>query len=176
MELKLKDKIIQILIKNQKMSINEISKETNTYYSYIHKLIKSMEKEGILHIKKFKIKNKQITQVILDENYKNKWINDLKKLLKNLVKNAEVKISIILLCFSFFYNYFKENEKSPKNSIESYYLARGVATDEAATSQTIIYNNNNGFFEDNLNKIIVIIIILLISILIIKKIRKKIKY
>ncbi|MDD4353293.1 MAG: winged helix-turn-helix transcriptional regulator [Candidatus Nanoarchaeia archaeon] len=127
MNLKLKDEIIKMLIENQKMSINEISKKTGNYYSYVHKLISLMEKEGKIFVKKFKIKNKIVTEVFLNENYKNEWINDLKKMLKSALKNAEIKISLILMYALLANNYLNKETNVKSASLAD--LSQGIASD-----------------------------------------------
>jgi hypothetical protein len=171
MDLKLKDKIILLLIENPGMSIIEVSKNTNNYYSYIHKLITNMEKSGEVHINKIKENNKIITKVFLNEEYKNNWIFNFKKIMKSILKNIEIKISFILMYFALNYNYFN-NYFNKRNTFAS------ASYDQVILTEKLIVDDvNSTSVAPNLNidfyLILLIIIPLLIIIWYLRKNKKK---
>lgn len=48
MDLKLKDEVTKLLIANPGVSISEIARRTRNYYSYTHKLLFRMERDGLI--------------------------------------------------------------------------------------------------------------------------------
>lgn len=92
MDLKLKDEVTKTLIENPGLSISDIAKKTKNYYSYTHKLLSEMESKGLVNIKK----NKDQTSCYLSSDYKKLWVSDVNRFIKSLLKDAEVKASILL--------------------------------------------------------------------------------
>jgi hypothetical protein len=97
MDLKLKDEITKILIETPGLSIGQIAKKTGNYYSYTHKLVSKMEKKGLLKIAKTKDGKKEITKCIVQEDYKKQWVEELKKFMKTLLKDAEIKAAFLMM-------------------------------------------------------------------------------
>ena len=97
MDLKLKDEITKILIEEPGMSIGEIAKKTKNYYSYTHKLVSEMESLGLLNVTKTKKGKKEITKCVIKEDYKKQWVEDLKKFMKSLLKDAEIKAAFLMM-------------------------------------------------------------------------------
>jgi DNA-binding MarR family transcriptional regulator len=117
MDLKLKDKITELVIKNPGISISEVAKLTGNYYSYIHKVIAKMEKENFIEIKKINNGNKFVTKIYANENYKKKWAEELKEFAESVLDNIEIKISLILMYGIIAYNYLKENAFGASNEL-----------------------------------------------------------
>ncbi len=93
MNLKFKDEITRLLIEQPGISIGDIARKTKSYYSYTHKVITEMENEGLIKVEK-KMKT---TTCYLAENYKDRWVRDFTKIIKSLMKNAEIKASFIVM-------------------------------------------------------------------------------
>lgn len=97
MDLKLKDEITKILIAKPGMSIGELAKKTNNYYSYTHKLISNMEHQGLVKVEKITVGNKETTKCWIADDYKSKWINSLKIIINSLSQDLEVKAALAIL-------------------------------------------------------------------------------
>jgi hypothetical protein len=97
MDLKLKDELTKLLIESPGISISQLAKKTNNYYSYTHKILSEMEKHNLVVIEKTKKGNKTITICRLSDDYKHDWVMSAKKFFKALVKDAEVKTAFLLM-------------------------------------------------------------------------------
>lgn len=99
MDLKLKDEITKLLIEQPGMSISELAKRTKNYYSYTHKVVTEMEKQGLIKIEKTKKrkKKKEVTSCTLTLEYKKEWVGSLKRVVHSLLKDVEVKASFALM-------------------------------------------------------------------------------
>ena len=97
MDLKLKDKIVKILIEKPNLSISSLSKEVDTDYSYVHRLVSQMETEGILIVRKRNKGKKEITSLEVSEKYKKEWARKLKIFIKSQLKDAEIKAAFLVL-------------------------------------------------------------------------------
>jgi len=115
MDLKLKDEITKLLIENPGISVSEIAKKTKNYYSYTHKLLKEMEKQDLLNIKKIKKGKKELTVCNLNPEYKKDWVNGVKKFFKSMLKDAEVKAALLLSYGFILINQL--NKFEPKNDM-----------------------------------------------------------
>lgn len=159
MDLKLKDEVTKLLIETPGLSVSELAKKTNNYYSYTHKLLKQMEKNNLVNIKKKKKGKKVITYCELKPEYKQKWVNSFKRILKAVFKDAEVKASIILMYFFLLLN----NQPNPERMLS---LAEEtvINSGEQAITQSIDYKT-----------ILLIVIPILLIIWYVRKRRKQIK-
>ena len=90
MDLKLKDEITKLLIANPGMSISELAKKTKNYYSYTHKLVSGMERQGLVRIEK-SAGSKEFTKCWVVDDYKREWINSLKTIIHSLNQDIEVR-------------------------------------------------------------------------------------
>ena len=97
MDLKLKDEITKLLIEEPGLSISQLAKRTKNYYSYTHKVVSEMEGLGLLTIEKIRKGKREITICRVKEDYKRVWVKDLRKFLKALMKDAEVKAAFLLM-------------------------------------------------------------------------------
>ncbi len=100
MDLKLKDKVTKLLIASPGISIAGVAKRTRNYYSYTHKLLSRMERDGLIHIEKVKRGNREITRCFIASDYKREWVSDLKRLLHSLSKDVEVKAAVAVMYLS----------------------------------------------------------------------------
>lgn len=105
MDLKLKDEITKLLVEEPGLSISELSKKTNNYYSYTHKVVSEMEERGELIIKHKEEGNKKITVCELNPDYKHDWISKVKRFIKSVSSDAEVKAAITLMYSFLLYIY-----------------------------------------------------------------------
>lgn len=97
MDLKLKDEITKLLIEEPGMSIGQIARKTRNYYSYTHKVISEMEALGLVSVEKARSGKREITLCKVREDYKKRWVQDLKKFLKPMMKDAEIKAAFLLM-------------------------------------------------------------------------------
>ncbi|MBN1923645.1 MAG: hypothetical protein JW791_02705 [Nanoarchaeota archaeon] len=156
MDLKLKDEITKILIETPGVSISELAKRTGNYYSYTHKIINDMKKDNLIIVKKTKKDKKTITLCELSDDYKNNWIMNLKKLLKSVTKDLEVKAAITIM-----YGYFIISYLRPKQ--EGLLASSLIETSEVSITNLAAETNN----------IVKIILLLIPLLLIMWFIRKK---
>jgi len=111
MDLKLKDEITKLLIESPGISISKLAKKTGNYYSYTHKVVSEMEKEGLLEIEKAMEGKKEVTICRLKEEYKKEWVWSLKKIVMPLLKDVEVKAALaIMYLFLLFTSIGKEEQ------------------------------------------------------------------
>lgn len=119
MDLKLKDEITKLLIEEPGMSISELAKRTDNYYSYTHKLVSEMEKQGLLLIDKEQHGKRTFTKVRLSDGYKQEWMTDVKRFFKALFKNVELKTAFLLMYGFILINLFTSNVSSRMLAVES---------------------------------------------------------
>ncbi|MFA5406257.1 MAG: hypothetical protein WC307_02780 [Candidatus Nanoarchaeia archaeon] len=93
MELKLKDEITRILIESPGSSVSSIAKQTKNYYSYTHKLLSKMEREGLIKIER----DANNTKCFINNDYKKEWLADLKRVINSLSKDVEVKAAVAIM-------------------------------------------------------------------------------
>jgi len=96
MDLKLKDEITKLLIATPGMSISELAKKTKNYYSYTHKLVSNMERQGLVRVEKSS-GSKEFTKCWVADDYKSEWINSLKTIIHSLKQDIEVKAALAIL-------------------------------------------------------------------------------
>ncbi|MBR9679197.1 MAG: hypothetical protein GON13_02935 [Nanoarchaeota archaeon] len=117
MDLKLKDEITKILIEEPGLSISQIAKKTGNYYSYTHKLVSEMEDLELLNITKTKKGKRKITTCTVREDYKKKWVNDLKKFMKSLMKDAEIKAAFLMMYLFIAFQYTQKIILQPERAL-----------------------------------------------------------
>lgn len=129
MDLKLKDEITKLLIAAPGMSISELAKKTGNYYSYTHKLISGMERQGLIRVEKSS-GSKEFTKCWVASDYKSEWIKSLKTIIHSLKQDIEVKAALLIL-----YIFALSNVLAPDvNSSQSVLLASAVESDLAVKS------------------------------------------
>ena len=131
MDLKLKDEITKLLIANPGMSISELAKKTKNYYSYTHKLVSGMERQGLVRIEK-SAGSKEFTKCWVVDDYKSEWINSLKTIIHSLNQDIEVKAALLLLYMFALTSVLSSDASNVSN--ESVLLATAVQSDLAFRS------------------------------------------
>lgn len=106
--MKLELKIVELLAKNmeKKFTINEVAKSLKEYYSFVHRIINRLAKDGVIiknkagkaYLCSLNIENeKSFALIQLAEIEKREGLNkELKLILEDFVKSAESSISIVL--------------------------------------------------------------------------------
>ncbi len=139
MDVKLKDEITRILIANPGISIGDIAKKTGNYYSYTHKVISEMESLGLVEVTKATREGREATICRIKEDYKKKWLLDLKKFLKSMMKDAEVKAAFLVMYFFILVKYLQSgSSKAP--SMLSAAAVSGIMT--AAAQKPITFDTS----------------------------------
>lgn len=95
-KLTVKDKVIKTLLEEGELYINQISEEIDHPYSYVHRIIKDLEKEGAVELRKEKRKGRKITLVKVTEGYEHKWLISIKRTFKPIIKNVELVTAFIV--------------------------------------------------------------------------------
>ncbi|HDR53264.1 MAG TPA: hypothetical protein ENN60_01130 [archaeon] len=97
MDLKLKDELTRMLIERPGLSISELARQTNTDYSYVHKVVAEMEAEGRLMVEKRKHGRKAVTNCRVSPRYKQAWVAKLRRFVGSQLKDAEIKAAFVLM-------------------------------------------------------------------------------
>jgi hypothetical protein len=133
MDLKLKDEITKMLIGEPGLSISQLAKRTGNYYSYTHKVVSEMESLGLIEIEKIRKGKREITICKVKEDYKQRWIMDLRKFMKALMKDAEVKAAFLLMYLFVAFTFVQKLLPAPRPEM----LAMGADMSARAVQETI---------------------------------------